>query len=75
MASARKRLCEDDYVQLNCCSFTVLFDMTPKRKKGKFYEVERIITRRRALHVSIHTQQNLNSYSKKKNTCFKQKIA
>jgi hypothetical protein len=44
-----------DYKQLNALSSVVLYDTsTVKRKRtcGSFYQVERIITRRRICHVS-----------------------
>ena len=43
-----------DYTQLNAISSVVLYDSAP-RKKSKYYEVERIITRRRVPYVSLHS--------------------
>lgn len=50
---SQKRALPVDYKQLNLFSSTVLFDTARKLKKGKFYEVEKIITRRRIRYVSF----------------------
>ena len=51
---ASKRAAQMDYKQLNSLCSVVLYDTaTTSRKKGKFYDVERIITRRRARNVSL----------------------
>ena len=45
-----------DYKQLNSVSLVVLYDSAPsasRREKGKAYEVERIISRRKVCRVSI----------------------
>ena len=45
-----------DYKQLNSVSSVVLYDSAPsasRRKKGKLYEVERIISRQKVRRVSI----------------------
>ena len=45
-----------DYKQLNSVSSVVLYDSAPsasRRKKGKLYEVEKIISRRKVRQVSI----------------------
>ena len=43
-----------DYVQLDNFSSVVLYDnLAPRKKKGKIFEVERIITRKKINHVSI----------------------
>ncbi|CAB4015417.1 Hypothetical predicted protein [Paramuricea clavata] len=47
MAASRKRTRSVDYSQLNSFSSAVLYDTAPKRRKSKFYAVERIIERRR----------------------------
>ena len=41
-----------DYKQLNALSSVVLYDTGKKKKNASFYEVERVITRRRVCHVS-----------------------
>ena len=42
-----------DYVQLDNFSSVVLYNTAPRRKKGKIYEVERIIIRKKQKRVSI----------------------
>lgn len=45
-----------DYKQLNSVSSVVLYDCAPsasRRKRGKLYEVERIVSRRKVRRVSI----------------------
>ena len=54
MATKRARKIHD-YNQLNSLSSVVLWDTAPRLKKAKtFYEVERVITRRRIHLVSIY---------------------
>ena len=52
MATGQKRARVVDYKQLNSFSSAVLFDTAPRSKKSKFFEVERVITRRRIRYVS-----------------------
>ena len=54
MATGQKRARVVDYKQLNSFSSAVLFDTAPRSKKSKFFEVERVITRRR-----IRFEQNI----------------
>ena len=43
-----------DYVQLDNFSSVALYDNSvPRRKKGKIYEVERIISRKKEKQVSV----------------------
>ena len=50
-----------DYKQLHNFSSTTLYDSVPKKYRGRFYEVERIIIRRAILHVSAkHSKFFLN---------------
>ena len=57
MADRSRRKCgKVDYTQLNSFSSVVLYDSAPsasRSKKGKLYEVERIISRRKVRRVSI----------------------
>jgi hypothetical protein len=53
MASSLKRSRTNvDYKQLNSFSSTVLYDITPKRSSSKFFDVERIVERRKRPQVS-----------------------
>ena len=54
MASKRLSSRGTDYVQLNNFSSVVLYnEPVARRKRGKIYEVERIIGRKKTKHVSI----------------------
>ena len=53
MASGLKRSRNNvDYQQLHSFSSTVLYDTTPKRSRSKFFDVEKIIERRKRRQVS-----------------------
>ena len=55
MASSSKRSRENvDYRQLHSFSSTVLYDTTSKKARSKYYEVEKIIERRRKPQVSVN---------------------
>lgn len=41
------------YSELNSLSSATLYDTVPKRKRGRLFEVERIIARRKVAHVSV----------------------
>ena len=52
MAATKRSVCEVDYEQLHCLSSVVLYDTATKKfKMGKFYDVERIIERRKTKYV------------------------
>ena len=54
MAATKRLSTRVDYVQLDNFSSVVLYDNSvPRRKKGKIYEVERIISRKKEKHVSV----------------------
>ena len=55
MAAARRKNVVVDYKQLNAFSSVVLYDTKKKAKRNNrtFYEVERVIARRRISHVSV----------------------
>lgn len=66
-ASSTKRVKQVDYVQLNSLSSVVLYDTAKKAKNSRYFEVERIITRRKIPYVScfhvsyeFRTSQNMN---------------
>ena len=57
MAAKRLSTRVTDYVQLDNFSSVVLYDnLVPRNKKGKIFEVERIITRKKKNHVSITSE-------------------
>ncbi len=58
MAATKRLSIRVDYVQLNNLSSVVLYDNSaPRKKKGKTFDVERIIGRKKEKHVSIKVKQ------------------
>jgi hypothetical protein len=54
MAATKRLSTRVDYAQLDNLSSVVLYDTSaPRKKKGKIYEVERMIGRKKEKHVSI----------------------
>jgi hypothetical protein len=60
MAATKRLSTRVDYAQLDNLSSAVLYDTSaPRKKKGKIYEVERIIGRKKEKHlpgVDIHSE-------------------
>ena len=58
MAATKRLSIRVDYVQLNNLNSVVLYDNSaPRKKKGKTFDVERIIGRKKEKHVSIKVKQ------------------